>query len=98
MVSKEQNVERLQSLIKNANQRLNELTIQYKRVKHPLLQEYEALQNTLSVIQTEHQEEFNKLVKLREVHTNLTNYLKAKTMLESALTQKCQQIPKGDKR
>lgn len=98
VLSKDENIERLQAFIKNANQRLNELTTQYKRVKHPLLEEYEVLQNTLYSIQTEHQEELNKLVQLRELHKNLTNSLKEKAMLESALTQKFQQICNGDKR
>lgn len=98
VLSKDENIERLQTLIKTVNQRLNELTNQYKRLKHPLLEEYEALQSTLSCIQIEHQEELNKLVKLRELHKNLTNNLKEKAMLESALTQKCQQIVNGDKR
>lgn len=98
VLSKDENIEKLQSLIRNANQRLNELTIQYKRMKHPLLEEYKKLQDTLSVIQNAHQEEINKLVKLREIYNNLTNYLKGKTMLESVLIQKCQQMPKGDKR
>lgn len=94
----DENVEKLKNLVKSANDRFADLTLQWKHVKDPLMEEYESLKNTLSIKESKYQEEQNKLVKLREAHSKINKDLKEKNVLETALIQKCQQVPKAEKR
>lgn len=93
-----ENVEKLKNLVKSANERFASLSLQWKQVKDPLLEEYETLKNTLSIKESEYQEEQNKLLKLRETYSKLNKDMKEKNVLETALIQKCQQVPNADKR
>lgn len=97
-MSSEENIGKLKALIKRANERFAELTLQWNELKNPLIQEYEFLQSTLSIKESEHREESNKLTKLRETYSKMNKDLKEKKVLEEVLIHKCQQAPKTDKR
>lgn len=98
VMSKEDNIVKLQNLIQNANDRFVELTLQWEQIKTPLLEEYKSLQNTMSIEETQYQKQQNKLVKLEETYSKLCKDLNEKNILEDALTHKCQQLSKTDKR
>lgn len=98
VMSNEENVFKLKALIKRANERFAELSLQWRELKNPLLQEYEVLQSSLSIKESEYREESYKLNKLRENYSKMNKDLKEKKVLEELLIRKCQEVPKTDKR
>lgn len=98
VISSEENMEKLQALIQNSKARFVELTLQWEKVKRELTDEYELLEKSRSTKGIQYQKEQNKLMKLKESYSKLSSNLKEKCNLEDALLQKCQQMPKGEKR
>lgn len=98
VMSKEENIEKLQTLIKNSNDRFVELTRQWENVKNPLIEEIKLLQDNVSNKETKYQEEQNRLIILKDTYNKLCKDLKDKTGLEQALSERCKDIPRGDNR
>lgn len=98
VISKKGNFEKLENLIQKTNERFAELSFQWNQIKSPLQEEYEMLQSKITVEDARLQEEQNKLFALQETSNRLSKDLKEKNVLGEALVEKCQQVPKSDKR
>lgn len=94
----EEKMEKLKNLVQNAKDRMVELTNRWNEVQTPLLEEYKALQTTLTSEEAKLQQEQSKLIHLKETHTKLVDDLKEKGILEQALIHKCQQLQKTNDR
>ncbi|CAH1159319.1 unnamed protein product [Phaedon cochleariae] len=98
IINKKENKVKLQNMIQTAKDRLVELANQWNNVQTPLLEEYDMLQSTLSIVETKIQDEKRKLDTVKDMHAKLHEDLKQKTVLEQTLLEKCQKMNKTNNR
>lgn len=98
ILSKEENLEKLKSLIETGNERLITLAQQWQDVQSPLLEEYTTLQNSLSDHELRLKDEQQKVQSIISKREELESSLIEKEYLESALITECQNLNKNTNR
>lgn len=98
ILSKEENLEKLKTLIETGNERLMNLAQQWQEVQSPLLEEYTTLQNSLSDHELRLKTEQEKIRCIITKRQELENSLIEKERLESALITECQNLNKNTNR
>ncbi|XP_050507109.1 coiled-coil domain-containing protein 22 [Diabrotica virgifera virgifera] len=98
VLSKEENLAKLNNMIKNSNDRLVELAKQWEEIQRPLLEEYRSLKNNLTSEESKFQEQKEKLDGLKDVDVKLHEDLREKKMLSQNLLQQYQQLNRSNNR
>lgn len=98
IISKEENLTKLRSLVESGSDRLVDLANQWNEVRSPLLDEYKSLQSTLTSEETKLQADEIKLYNLKETHKNILSDIKEKEELEKKFIEKLKHINRNSNR
>ncbi|CAH1106385.1 unnamed protein product [Psylliodes chrysocephalus] len=98
VLSKEENLAKLNNMIEKANDRLAELAKQWHEIQTPLLEEYKCLKDSLTSEESKYQEQKEKLENFKETEIKLNENIKEKKDLSQNLTQQYKQINRKNNR